>query len=205
MLPKFVLEQDYDMKLLNLEFPDVEFNLYQALIGGKSFLSAFSCWIENEEILEQFWNRINNLIGIDYQTKLEDEFSSWNIYLVFFIPTTVSNSLKYTIENDTFFMRKIVFDSKLKSLNKDKFSAYLDDHILGKDIYIEQPSSQNVINSSIYSSVTQDLFAMNNSIYSSVTQDLLAMNISLGKSRDEKRMRGAWLDKIILEVENDEV
>ncbi len=190
MLPKFDLDPDYDMKFLNRAFPDVEFNLYKALIDGKSFLSVFSCWIESEELLEQFWNRINNLIGIEYQTTLEDDFSSWNIYLALFIPNKVSNALKYNIENDTFFMRKVVFDNKPAPLSKDNIPTYLNNHILGKDIRIEASLNQDTI---------QD------SSFSSITQSLLAMNLPLGRTDNEKKSREAWLDKIILEVGKNEV
>jgi hypothetical protein len=190
MTTEFVLESECDIEFLRLAFPEIEFNLYRAKIDDNSFLSVFSCWVENEELLEKFWSRINCLIGTEYQTKLPDEFSSWNIYLAFFIPEKVSNALKYNIENETFFMRKVVFDSKEKDLDKANVSTYLNNHILGKDIRIEQRSNQE---------------ADPDSSYSSVTQRLLADKLPISKARDDRELREKWLAKVISEVNNDEV
>lgn len=190
MTSEFIIESESKIEFLKAAFPNVEFNLYQALVSENSFLSVFSCWINNEEQLEQLWTRINSLIGIEYQTTLEDDFSSWNIYLALFIPNKVSNALKYNIENDTFFMRKIVFDNQLMSLNKENIPTYLNNHILGKDIRIEALLNQDAI---------QDFS------FSSITQSLLAKNLPLGRTGNEKKSREAWLDEIILEVEDNEV
>ncbi|MFT5621799.1 MAG: hypothetical protein ACI9GY_000711 [Brevundimonas sp.] len=188
---EFDLESEVDIEFLNEAFPDVEFSLHRAKIGENSFLTVFSCWVENEELLEMFWSRINNLIGTEYQTKLQDEFSSWNIYLAFFIPAEVSNALKYNIENETFFMRKVVFDSKEKALDKVNISTYLNNHILGKDIRIEQRSNQEADD--------------DESSYSFVTQKLLADKLPMSKARDDKELREKWLTKVISEVNIDEV
>ena len=153
-------------------------------------MSAFSCRIENDEMLERLWSRINNLIGTEYQTQLDDEFSSWNIYLVFFTPQRISNALKYTIENDTFFVRKVVFDSQLVQLEKEHIAAYFNDHILGKDIKVESLSIKGVISQPKYSSITQSL---------------LRAKLPLGRTTNEKKSRDVWLDKAILEVDNNEV
>jgi hypothetical protein len=191
MKTEFALESECDIEFLRLAFPKVEFNLYRAIVGENSFLSVFTCWVENEELLEQFWSRINCLIGTEYQTKLQNEFSSWNIYLAFFIPAEVSNALKYNIENETFFMRKVVFDSKEKALDKVNISTYLNNHILGKDIRIEQRSNQEADD--------------DESSYSFVTQKLLADKLPMSKARDDKEFRERWLNKVISEVNIDEV
>ena len=190
MQNEFILGAGEDIEFLKTAFPEVEFNLYRAMVKENVFMSAFSCRIENEEILEQLWSRINSLIGAEYQTQLLDEFSSWNIYLAFFIPKQVSNVLKYNIENDTFFVRKIVFDSNLEDLEKEVIAINLNSHILGKDISIESQSIQEVI------SVPE---------YSSITKRLLSTKLPLGRTGNDKKLRQAWLDKAILEVDNDEI
>jgi hypothetical protein len=187
---EFIMESEGEIEFLDKAFPEIEFNFYRAKIDENSFLSVFSCWVENEELLEKFWSRISNLIGTEYQIELHDEFSSWNIYLAFFIPTEISNALKYNIENETFFMRKVVFDSKEKDLDKANVSTYLNNHILGKDIRIEQ----NLIHE-----------VADESSYSPVTQKLLADNLPLGKTQNDKEQRQRWLAKVISEVKNDEV
>jgi len=185
----FILMDDKEVAFLNAVFPEVDFTLHQAMFGENVFMSTFTCRIGSEEILERLWSRINNLIGTEYQTKLNDEFSSWNIYLVFFIPEKISNALKYTIENDTFFMRKITFDNQQVAPEKEHIAEYLNDHILGKDILLEPLLS---------SKVTDD------PKYSLITQSLLNAQLSLGRSTKDKQSREAWLDNAIIEVVNNE-
>ena len=190
MMSEFILMDDNNVKFLIASFPDVEFNLYQALIGECSYLSVFYCSMDNEELLAQLWSRINNLIGTEYQTKIHDEFSSWNIYLAFSIPKKVTNTLKYSVENDTFFMRKIVFDNNIELHHKESISERLNDHILGRDINIET----NLNNE-----------AMHKPNYSEITKNLLAMKFPLGRTKSDKDIRDKWLEKTILEVTNHEI
>ena len=187
MTNKFVLEPESDFDFLKSAFPEVELKLYKAIVRDNSFISAFSCWIESEKMLERFWSRINSLIGTEYQTNLDDEFSSWNIYIVFFSSHKISNALKYTIENDTFFVRKIIFDNQADSLEKEQIPKCLDDHILGKDIKIDPILNPSVIVESKYTSITQNL---------------LSANIPLGPTVKEKKSRKKWLDNAILLVDN---
>jgi hypothetical protein len=189
MKSDFILMVDKKIDFLVTAFPEVEFSLYRAIVSDNSFISAFSCLINNEEVLEKLWSRINNLIGAEYQTRLDDKFSSWNIYLTFFIPKKINNSLKYTIENNTFFVRKMIFDNHFTPLDGDRIGTYLNNHILGKDIKVEK----NPI-----------LESINVPLYTSITKNLLNAKLSLGKTADEKKLRDEWLDKAILKVDDDE-
>ncbi|MEY8198115.1 MAG: hypothetical protein RPS47_02625 [Colwellia sp.] len=177
------------IEFIKASFPEVEFNLFKAFIGESEFLSGFSCWVESEEVLENTWSRITSLIGTEYQSKLADDFSSWNIYLAFFTPKKISNALKYTIENDTFFVRKIVFDSQTVQLEKDHIGKYLNDHILGKDIRVDSISLQG---------------DESEPKYTSITQSLLNAKLPLSNAPKDKQLREAWLDSEFLKVDNDE-
>jgi hypothetical protein len=94
------------------------------------------------------------------------------------------------IENDAFFVRKIVHDDQQVQLEIDHVAKFLNDHILGENIKIETLISKNDI---------QD------PKYSSITKSLLNANLSLGRTADDKKTRDAWLDNAILEVDNHEV
>ncbi|MFT5813659.1 MAG: hypothetical protein ACI9VT_001412 [Psychroserpens sp.] len=186
----FVVVNDQEVDFLSVAFPEADFSLHKAAVAENIFMSVFSCCVESEKILERLWIRINNLIGTEYQTKLDDEYSSWNIYLVFFTSQKISNALKYTIENDTFFVRKIVFDNKLLELKEGHIAGYINDYILGKDILVNSISMQEVLSEPTYSPITQSL---------------LRANIPLGLTKKDKESRKAWLDKAILEVDSYEV
>lgn len=189
MTSKFVLESENHIEFLRDAFPDIEFNLYQATVSESSFLSVVSVCVGDEKTLERLWSRINNLVGTEYLPKLND-FSSWNMYLAFITPNKLSNALKYMIENDTFFVRKIVFDNHSKKIDKEHITTYLDDHILSADIKVAQNSNQAVINEQKYSSITKCL---------------LSTNLPLGRTIADKKIRDSWLDKLLLEVEKYEI
>lgn len=193
MKTKFILQPHNDIEFLNSAFPEVEFSLYQAKVHKEdtnAFLSVFACWINNEEMLEQLWSRINSLIGAEYQVNLQDDFSSWNIYLVFFMPQKLSNRLKYTIENETFFVRKLVVDGKLKQPDPLKIATYLNNHILGEDIIPEQQPDQATANELQYSAMTQNL---------------LTAKLALGRTAADKTSREVWLNNAILGIKDNEI
>lgn len=190
MHKEFVVDtSNEDVDLISASFPEAKFTLFKAFVNNDAFLTGLSCWFENEEVLEKLWSRINNFVGAEYQSKLENEFSSWNIYLVFFISKKISNSLKYTVENDAFFMRKIIFDNQLVAPEKEHIAKYLNDHILGKNINVECFLATTVADKPQYSSITQSL---------------LNAKLSLGNSPEDKQSRKAWLDNAILEVDENE-
>jgi len=188
MRTEFHLDLGININFLKDSFPELEFNLYKAKINEHSFFSVISCCIDNEEILDLFWERINNLIGAEYLPTLND-FSSWNMYLALLSPHKIGNALKYTIENDTFFMRKIIFDNQIEHLKNEHISNLLNDYILGDDIQADPLSSQVVLSEPKYSLVTQKL---------------LTAKLSLDRTKSDKELRNAWLDNAILEVDNHE-
>jgi hypothetical protein len=74
--------------------------------GG--LIPVFFVKYKDENCLAEGWEALTASIAVNFQTNLESEFSTWNIYIFFILPVRISNSLKYKIENDTFSSRKIV-------------------------------------------------------------------------------------------------
>lgn len=116
---------------LNETYPHKKFMLMST--GGDDSISCFVHWVENSELLENYWSKIASLIAVEYQANLTSVFSSWNIYLVFICQTAVERSLRYRIENDRFSMRKIVIDERnytesevIDFMNNEVFCVDLD-------------------------------------------------------------------------------
>lgn len=74
MRTEFYLDLGVNINFLKDSFPELEFNIYKAKINENSFFSVITCCIENEEILDRFWERINNLIGAEYLPTMNDFF-----------------------------------------------------------------------------------------------------------------------------------
>lgn len=91
----------------------------------------------DEETLAMKWSDIVGRIAVDFQTQLEDNFSIWNVYLFFITIGTISDGLKYQIENDTFSSRKIVIESDIP------VETIIAKHIRNDDLDISRSSTNS--------------------------------------------------------------
>ena len=113
---------------LNNKFPNIPFEYREVNFGGT--IPAFFINIKEEESLRSQWKTVTEFIAINFQSSLKNEFSVWNIYLFFITPDSISDELKYVIENDTFSSRKIVITPEIG------IDAIIKEHILNTDIDI---------------------------------------------------------------------
>ncbi|MCP1623625.1 ABC-three component system middle component 1 [Pseudomonas nitroreducens] len=117
---------------LSEAFREFSWSLYKAKIG-ESFISSFIFLIDSEENLEQNWRYISTRIAALYQSALMDDYSAWNIYLIFRCESKLSRALQYEIENDKFSMRKIVY-SEAPRLLQSNVVELLNSEILGASL-----------------------------------------------------------------------
>ncbi|MUP39852.1 ABC-three component system middle component 1 [Labilibaculum euxinus] len=121
---------------LKEEFDNVEFSFEEKRYQGR--LPCFFISVESEEELARIWMKVSDIIAVNYQSRMKNEFSIWNLYLFFIVSETISNDLKYQIENDTFSSRKIVIDEKAN------LTKIVDEHILNSDIKIDDGIINNI-------------------------------------------------------------
>lgn len=70
----------------------------------------FSSFINDEKHLLTYYNELNDVIAVHFQSELSKDIEKWNLYLVFFVSEKVSKSTKYKIEQDKYSTRKLIFD-----------------------------------------------------------------------------------------------
>lgn len=114
---------------LSREFEHFTFSFKENKYQG--IIPCFFINVNSEEKLYEFWMKISDFIAVNYQSRLNDEFSIWNIYLFFLVGETIGNELKYLIENDTFSSRKILIEKNTGS------NKIFEEHILNNDIQID--------------------------------------------------------------------
>ncbi len=114
---------------LNEEFKGATFLFEEISYNGK--LPCFFIEIEADANLSEIWMKASDLIAVNFQSMLQNEFSIWNIYLFFIVNEPVGSELKYLIENDTFSSRKIVIEGSADS------KKIIEKFILNSDIKIE--------------------------------------------------------------------
>jgi len=116
---------------------DGRYDLSLFVTGDSKRISAFVVCGLMESQLAELWEEINNRVAIDYQAGLSDDFSRWNVYLVFLVSGLISKQLRYTIENDKFALRKLmVFVPEVK-VDDEFVIRLLNDEILGHDLVVD--------------------------------------------------------------------
>jgi hypothetical protein len=114
---------------LKEEFETADFHFENLTYAG--VMPCFFISVKCESDLVNTWMKVSDTIAVNYQARLTDEFSIWNLYLFFLIENPVSNELKYQIENDTFSSRKIVIEGVFD------LQKIIEEHILNSDIIID--------------------------------------------------------------------
>ena len=135
------------LKTENIDFLEKFFPEFKPRLSKEQYvgaISVFSFFFETEEGLNDKWESVTSSIAVNYQSEFEDEeqeFERWNMYIFFIVKGSVSDQLKYKIENNKFSCRKIVQD------NID-VSSYLDS--------IKELTQKNIINSDLNRSLIDD-------------------------------------------------
>lgn len=118
---------------LEQEFEGLNFELLAT--EGNERISCIICSSVHSKTISESWEKIVGLIAGIYQSALTNEFSKWNIYLVFFSKEPLDLALKYKIENNKFSMRKIVINERLLPSGQS-VHEYLNSEILGLDLQL---------------------------------------------------------------------
>lgn len=189
---KYFQVSNLDLIFLENEFFECEFQCFDMCITSNDFITAFTCITNNNKTLDSNWEQISSLICAEYQTKLDDEFSRWNIYLVFLSSQPVENKIKYEIENDKFAVRKIIIDNLKDELDDNKIIELLNERILSSDVLLNNPDVP----------VPSD---NQNFQLSELTNRLLSSKLPLENTIRDKQERSAWLDSELERIKTHEI
>ncbi|MFM2590157.1 ABC-three component system middle component 1 [Vibrio sp. TBV020] len=161
-------------------FGDIRIELYQKYEQcDKDYFSCFFVKIDSEDSLRENWLEIVSYIGTEYISNLDSEFSIWNVYVVFALDGIVNRDIKYMIENNKLFLRKIVLDSGFTYDEKEVIN-FLNNKILGSDIEVTQHEEINV--------------ELN---YSDLTQDLLSSIKEISNTDKSRVQRSEWIESFL--------
>ena len=181
-----ISEINYDLSFLSEEFPDFTFQLFRS--NPASYINCFVCNVKDESKLLSQWRDVTGVIAGDFQSKLENEFEIWNIYLIFCTSFNISNITKYEIENNRFSMRKLVTSQCLWEYGYD-IKKFINNEILCSDLELS--------NSFSYSDNNNFISDLHNEILSMCEVD------DIESESYEKRIEQInYLEKWIIKNEN---
>jgi hypothetical protein len=90
----------------------------------------------NNNNLESNWKKINSALSELINEYLDSSFKKWNVYIIYVVTDLVSKELKYKIENNTFFARKIVENNYSLELTDENIEKLISEHIMFNDLQI---------------------------------------------------------------------
>lgn len=93
---------------------------------------VFQLVAQNQEEIEEYYEKITASIAVDFQAELEKAIEKWNIYLIFECREKVDWEIKERVEHDKYAVRKLIWDEiKPENIN-DK--EYIRNRLLYLDI-----------------------------------------------------------------------
>lgn len=98
----------------------------------------FTIQINAKMKLEEIWQDIVDEIAAYFLTVFENEYETWNFYIVFLADFKIPKDVKYKIENDKYSSRKIVMDELPKPIDKEKIINNISKRIFQLDIGMEK-------------------------------------------------------------------
>ncbi len=110
---------------------DFSFTLLKENVNISVFFVFAKSTIFSEDDL---WQKISKEIALKYQSKLENVYEKWNLYVIYLTTDLTSKELKNKIENDKFSSRKIVEDSYNEKFSNNEANRLIVKHITNSDL-----------------------------------------------------------------------
>lgn len=83
---------------------------------------VFQLAVQNQEEIEEYYEKITASIAVDFQAGLEKAIEKWNIYLIFECREKVDWEIKERVEHDKYAVRKLIWDEmKPENLNDREY------------------------------------------------------------------------------------
>jgi hypothetical protein len=133
-----LLDKLQEVEVLKNDFKD--FNI--SVIEVQSLHNAIVTFalFPDENSLKDNWEKIANSIAACIQGQIDNVFIKWNLYLLLLCKTNVSKEIKYGIENDTFWCRKIV----VENFSKEDLSDKVKNKLISSKITMEDIGVKNI-------------------------------------------------------------
>ena len=148
-------------------------------------INVFCLVFDKETDLNEQWEGIADVLNYEYLSSNEPtDFERWNNYLIFVVRGGVSLETKYEIENDKFYMRKLVleFSNEKYEILKEKTIALLNDKLLLGGVYL----SNNRCNNDEW----KDLLG-------EYSKSIASENITSGRDKVSKMARIDWINRML--------
>ncbi|MEZ8804652.1 ABC-three component system middle component 1 [Vibrio atlanticus] len=104
-----------------------------------NFVSDFYvvfCRFSKEGELKSLWDKLNSVISAELSCDFKNDFERWNLYFFYLCERKVKDSVKYQIENDKYFSRKILIDDSKLKLTSESIEYLISKNIINDDLIL---------------------------------------------------------------------
>ena len=192
----------FQSKKINLEFlsefsKNWKINVYEISMGMEDdYITAFCARTSSKDTLQSDWLALTDSINNGYLTGVDSDFLHWNSYLLFIVDEEIlkSDGFEFEIENDKFYMRKIVEHNVQSSINEEEIIRLLNRKILSTEI--EYPPISETSLKPCENLLTKPVLIYQDS--------LIDKKFSVGMTDAAKEQREQWLVNELNRVEINE-
>ncbi|CAE6935091.1 MULTISPECIES: ABC-three component system middle component 1 [Vibrio] len=177
-------KEDHELSGLIIDY-DVKKFFLSCNMTASAKINAFCLVFDKESDLSEQWEDIADVLNYEYLSSNETtEFERWNNYLIFVVRGGISLETKYEIENDKFYMRKLVleFSNEEYETLKEKTITLLNNKLLLQDFYLSNNNYKN------------DKWKDSLGDYS---KSIASENITSGRDKTSKTARIDWINRML--------
>lgn len=150
----------YKEKILeNIKEDEVNIVHLQKNLGGYC-ANIICCEFTNDNVLDEYWQKIVDNVAINIQTVLNENIELYNVYIIFFIKE-IKAELIYKIEQDKYSSRKIIIEDSMSKSEIDLIET-INDRLF----------KFNVDNSKINLNLDEKLKNIDNSLYEIIKNEI---------------------------------
>ncbi|MFM2580652.1 ABC-three component system middle component 1 [Vibrio fortis] len=113
-----------------------------------NFVSDFYvvfCRFSKEAELKSLWDKLNSVISAELSCDFKNDFERWNLYFFYLCERKVKDSIKYQIENDKYFSRKILIDDSKLKLTSESIEHLISKNIINDDLILSDSKKDDNI------------------------------------------------------------
>lgn len=143
MKQKQSLKKINNLKLNSLK---EQYCITELYLIEKDFIILIMKLNEIDKLIEnnaKSFDHLTSSLSMFLEEYLRDDFKRWNVYFIYLTEEPVTKELKYKIENDTFFARKIVEDSYTSELTDENIEKLIVEHIDFTNLAIDSVQATN--------------------------------------------------------------
>lgn len=132
----------------NLDSLKEKYFLDELFLRKKDYLLLIIKLSNIDKLMDNHGKLFDNLtssLSIYLEKYLEDDFTRWNVYIIYVTEKDTTKEIKYKIENDTFFARKILEDKYKSQLTDENIAKLISKHIDFTDLKINTTQPTQVI------------------------------------------------------------